>query len=450
MKRGFIFVLFAAFLLTGCGGRDYREAILNAETLFYKGQPLEASRILIPEVNKSGRDQIIFMMEAGYMLHAAEEYEKSNKILLRAADMAKVTPISVSEQVKVLMTNPRAATYRGEDFEKVLINMYIGINYLVLEQYEEAAVEFKRVNNELAKIKSESGQARYKQNIMAKYLTSIAHEIVADISDSDEDREYATVELRQILQLQPGLFMAQKDLGLVEQKLQNMGELIVIFECGKSAIKESRGPLLNDPGMNSTVNASIGSGAIAQSLAAGVTAGAIMLTLQKAENPIPKFTYRPTMISHLNVRVKNINFNTIALENISATAVQNLEDDYGRLRGQLVASIVVKAATSLAVGLGAKAAAKQIGGVLGQFSGLIGTVAGAGTGAALFASMRPDLRCWHTLPANLQLARQRLSPGQYTATLSFIGNNGGIVKTKDVTFEIKDKHRKVLSIRSYE
>jgi hypothetical protein len=42
-----------------------------------------------------------------------------------------------------------------------------------MNKYEEARVEFMAVNNELAKIKSEDGTARYKQNIMAKYLTAI-------------------------------------------------------------------------------------------------------------------------------------------------------------------------------------------------------------------------------------------------------------------------------------
>ncbi len=449
MKYKYTFLFMILLLLSGCGGRDYREAMRAPEDLFYRGQTIEAARMLLPEVNNSGRDQILFMMEAGYMLHIANNFEKSNQVLLRASEMAKLTPVSVSEQVKALMTNPTSTTYRGEDFEKVLINMYIGINFLMMKQYEEAAVEFKRVNNELAKIKDESGQARYKMNIMAKYLTSIAHEIVADEKESDEDRDYAAVELRQILQLQPGLDMARRDLITLEKKFNNTGEVIVIFQSGQGAEKVSRGNLLNDPGMNATINASIASGAIAKSLAVGVSVAAIMGTLRTAENPIPKFVHRSNSVNYLNVRIKALSFRTLQLENISDTAVRNLEDDYGRLKAQLAASIVLKAATSIGAGLAAKEVARRIGGTVGQFSGLIGTVAGAGTGVALFASMKPDLRCWHTLPANLQLGRQRLYPGQYSAYVDYIGYDGRIQETKQVDFELKAKERYLINIRSF-
>ncbi|MBN1533967.1 MAG: hypothetical protein JXA20_14955 [Spirochaetes bacterium] len=449
MKKIYLLIIPLLLLAIGCGGRDYREAMRAPESMFYQGQALEAARSLLPEVNRSGRDQILFMMEAGYMLHIANNYEKSNQVLLRAAEMAKMTPVSISEQVKALMTNPRATTYRGEDFEKVLINMYIGINYLMNKEYEEAAVEFKRVNNELAKIKEENGTARYKQNIMAKYLAAIAHEIIADLENSDEDRDYAAVELRQILQLKPNLYMARRDLSVLEKDFHNTGELIVIFQAGQSAEKVSRGNLLDDPGMNQTINVSMGSGAIAKSLAAGVSVAAVLGTLRTAENPIPKFIYRSNQISHLNVRVKNASFRTEMLESVAETAVRNLEDDYGRLRAQLAASIVLKAATSLAAGIAAKEAARQIGGTVGQFSGLIGTVVGAGTGAALFASMKPDLRCWHTLPSNLQLGRQRLYPGQYSALIDFIGTDGSVRETRQVDFELKARERYIINTRSF-
>jgi uncharacterized protein len=223
----------------------------------------------------------------------------------------------------------------------------------------------------------------------------------------------------------------------------------VIFQGGQSAEKVSRGNLLDDPGMNQTVNMSMSSGAIARSLAVGVSVAAIMGTLRAAENPIPKFIHRSNQISHLNIRVKVASFRTMALENIADTAVRNLEDDYGRLRAQLAASVVLKAATSLAAGIAAKEAAKAVGGTVGQFSGLIGTVVGAGTGVALFASMKPDLRCWHTLPANLQLGRQRLYPGQYSALIDYIGTDGSIRETRQVDFEIKARERFIVNTRSF-
>ncbi|MDH4261939.1 MAG: hypothetical protein OEV78_02720 [Spirochaetia bacterium] len=63
-----------------CSSGNYNTLMVKAEkSLYVDNQPLEASRILIPYVNKRNQDQLLFMMEAGYMLHIAKDYQKSNK-----------------------------------------------------------------------------------------------------------------------------------------------------------------------------------------------------------------------------------------------------------------------------------------------------------------------------------------------------------------------------------
>ncbi|TFH39304.1 MAG: hypothetical protein E4G96_09270, partial [Chrysiogenales bacterium] len=83
-------------LLSACA-KDYREVMHAPIEKFYQGQGYEAARMLLPFVNKSGRDQLLFMMEAGYLLHAADKLEDSTRVLLKAAKIAKVKPISVSK-----------------------------------------------------------------------------------------------------------------------------------------------------------------------------------------------------------------------------------------------------------------------------------------------------------------------------------------------------------------
>jgi hypothetical protein len=433
-------------LITACA-KDYRSAISAPEEKFYRGQEYEAAKMLLPYINKAGKDQLLFMMEAGYLLHMAGKYEDSNKVLLQAAKIAQVKPISVSREVGALLTNQTVTNYRGEDFEKVLVHMYLGINYLMLKNYEDAAVEFKAVNNELNKIKTEKGTARYKQNIMAKYLAAIAHELRADMTGSEEDREYAQIEYRQILKLRPDLQMARTDLmQLQASKNSNQGELVVIFQAGRSPIKVSRGKLLEDPGMNAAVATAMAT----QSLAAGVTAGAIMTTIGTADNPIPKFKIRENKTKCLRVQVLAQQATTEMLENIEYTAMKNMEDDYDRLRGKVAASIIVKAIASIAAGVAAQETARQLTKGDKGISSLIGILVGAGTGTALFATIKPDLRCWHTLPANLQLARMRLAPGKYTATVQSIGYNGAVQNTKQLNFEVKKKEKYFINMRTVE
>lgn len=434
-------------VMTVSCAKDYREVISAPEEAFYRGQDYEAAKMLLPYVNKSGKDQLLFMMEAGYMLQAAGRIEDSTKVLSKAAKIALIKPISVSKEIGALLTNQTVTNYRGEDFEKVLVHMYLGIDYLLLKNAEDAAVEFKAVNNELQKIKSENGQARYKQNIMAKYLTAIAHELRANVTDSDDDREYAEVEYKQILQLKPDLWSARNALAQLQRsKYDNTGELVVIFQAGRCPIKVSRGKLLADPGMNAAVAIALGS----QSLAAGVTAGAVMTTVALAENPIPRFKARPSWVRSLRVSVAGQQITTEMLENIEYTALKNLEDNYGRLQGKVAASIVTKAIVSIAAGVAAGEVTRKLSDNNRGLASLVGLMVGAGTGTALFATMKPDLRCWHTLPANLQLGRIRLAPGIYTAAVQYVGYNGAVVNTKYVNFELKNKDKHFINIRSVE
>ncbi|MFC1669270.1 COG3014 family protein [Spirochaetota bacterium] len=433
-------------LLTSCASSNYFKVIKKPEKKFYSGDFKGAAKILKPLAAKKDKDQLLYMMEAGLMFHAAKNYELSNHILLKAAKIAVVKPISVSKQVKSLLSNESSTNYRGEDFEKVLIHMYAGLNFLLLKKYDSARVEFKAVNQELSKIRSETTiKSKYKMNIMAKYLTAIAYEISADLEKDANDLEFAAIEYKQILKLRPDLGWIRKDLKRLERRLdgknkwgRKKGELIIIFQAGRGAIKKSRGPLLKDRQLNRMVRISIRG----MPLKAGVTGAAILIALKNAEIPIPKFVRRSNRTRYVRITVNGRSYTTRMLEDIERTAVKNLKDNYGKLKNKLVASIITKAAVSIAAGYAAKQIAKKAGG--GAFSGLIGLAVGAGTGAALFSQMKPDLRCWHTLPANLQIGRIFLNPGKYKIKLDFVGSR----KSKVVDVEIKKGQKHIINERT--
>ena len=176
---------------------------------------------------------------------------------------------------------------------------------------------------------------------------------------------------------------------------------MVIFQAGRCPIKVSRGKLLDEPGMNAAVVTTLAT----RSLAAGVTAGAGHEDHRPGGKPDTEIQdHGQTRSSTSGWPSWTGQVETEILENIEYTAIKNLEDDYGRLRGEVAASIVTKAIVSLAAGIGAQEATRKLSKGNSGLSALMGLMVGAGTGTALFATMKPDLRCWHTLPANLQLA----------------------------------------------
>jgi len=462
--KAFTAVIALTALMTACGA-DYTKIVAEPERQFYMGKPVQAARAFIPHINKSGKDQLLFCMEAGLMLHTGDNYAKSNQVFGKASKVLANMSTSITKQAASLFLNERSTNYKGEDFEKVLVHMYMGINYLMLEKPDSARVEFKKVNDELSRIKKQTGK-NYRQNIMAKYLTAISYEMVGDIDKDANAWEYAYIEYKQIVKLNPGLRMVRRDLQRMAKKLKygddyrklirqygkqdrlpyNAGELVVIYQAGRSAIKKSRGKLISDRAMWSAVNVSLNT----RSLAAGLTIATIVASLRKAEHPIPYFGKRSNRINQLRIKIKNRTISrTRQLEDIETTAVMTLRDDYGRLYKKVAAGIVTKAVTALAAGIAAKQIAKNSGNsYLKLFSGLIGAAAGAGTAAALISQIKPDLRCWHSLPANLQFDRIFLRPGKYTLKLEFVGKNGAVARTETDEIEIKKGKKSFVNYRT--
>ncbi|MGB4267996.1 MAG: PDZ domain-containing protein [Spirochaetota bacterium] len=464
MKRN-VKSLFVIFLLIGvaaCASYDYNKQIAETENLFYSGKYKEAARKLLPMVNKKSKDQLLYMMECGLMLQVAEDYENSTKVLTEAAKIGDQITVSLSKEAASLLLNETTTNYNGEDFERVLIHMYLGINYLMLSKPDEARVEFKKVNDMLRDINVTTGKS-YKQNLMAKYLTAIAFELSADIDNDMNDREFAYIEYKQIYELNPGLSMVYRDLQRLAKQLGDMedynnwikkfgkqdaipgnaGELIVIVQNGKGAIKKSRGPLLSDQAMKTTIQVTLNG----MSLAEGVTVAGVLLALHNAENPIPKFVKRGNNINYLIVNANGTDVGrSIMLEDVASTAVKTLEDDYGRIYAKVAAGIAVKAAAAVAAGYAAKKLAEESK-KMGGYAGLIGTVVGTGVGVGLLSQIKPDLRCWHTLPENFQLSRIFLPPGKYTISFKFVDYSGNIVSTQDQTIEIKSGKKVFLNKR---
>jgi hypothetical protein len=453
MKRKIFAVGFSSLLLllTVCS-HDYNQVMKQSEDAFYKGRYLEAARLLLPGANSSGRDQLLFMMEAGMMLHSGGDFKKSVSVMTEAGKLADEMAVSISRGAAALVLNETMTNYRGEDHERVMIHMVLGLNRLMLNDGDKARVDFKKVNDMLRALVQEGGRA-YKQNVMAKYLTAIAFEISADADNDEHDREFAYIEYKQVQQLAGRLPSStltssgsrrrwkrtrsfpsgsewRKELSRSMPK--DAGSLWSSSKRGQGPIKVSRGPLMSDQAMASGIRTAI-AGLRGEQAAAAV---AIMAALNKAQNPIPKFVKRPNRVQYCEIEINNRKYGrTYLMEDVESTAVQNLEEQYGRIVGKTAAGIVTKAAVSIVAGLAAKKLAEQSDRLRG-FSGIIGTVVGAGTGAALISQIQPDLRCWHTLPANFQLGRMFLPPGDHQVAINLI-DRWGIVERLERTIKIE-------------
>ncbi len=156
-RAGFVFVRRPGFrclalivlllCLNGCAGRLNR-----ASDSYYSGDPQRALTLLEKGDHWGKRNQLLFLLEEGVVLHQLGEYQQSVKQLLAAAQLIEqFEVVSLSEQAGSLVTSEWLTRYKGEYSERLWVHSYLMMDYLLLGQYDDALVEAKQALERLEK-----------------------------------------------------------------------------------------------------------------------------------------------------------------------------------------------------------------------------------------------------------------------------------------------------------
>ncbi|MBP6738498.1 MAG: hypothetical protein KA146_00835, partial [Leptospiraceae bacterium] len=303
-KVALISILFAA----QCAGGSYKDKTLDVRDDFYNARfDNSAAKLRVFYQDAANKDKLLYLMEAGVVLHTKGDYETSLKVFKEASDIADSIETSVSGGVASFVLSDNESNFKGESYERVLIKLYLAMNSILLKDYESARKYFKKLNYDQKEIKMD--EAAYKENNMARFLDAIISEQLKEYND-------ARVQYKNILQLSPNdeemlinryvLALKENDrgdqakFGKVKNKLKgfnqkldpvnyntNMGELIIINQAGKAPTKESRGKIKQSPEFQVALQSAIevaartGGGNISANLSG------VLLTLGESENPIP-------------------------------------------------------------------------------------------------------------------------------------------------------------------
>jgi|JI9StandDraft_2_1071091.scaffolds.fasta_scaffold04125_2 hypothetical protein len=431
----FLFVLFS-YCAT-----NYIEKISKAENAFYA----EDYDTAIPSVRElakeaSAKDELLYLMEAGTIFHTKGDYATSNKVFKDAEAIADQIQTSMTKEGLAFLLSDNESNFKGESFERVLIKLYMAINYLMIGEVDSAKRYFKKVDFELRDMKTTD--SKYKQNAFARYIDAVVSEQLNSYND-------ARVSYKNIMDIAPDnkdiladryvLAVKEKDtrdqakyaegqnyLKAYNKNLQpiaynpNLAEVLIINQAGKTATKESKGKLINEPVIQQALYKAV-EVAMRNMDTKGASVTTVMAMISNAENPIPEYKKRDEQKANpIDIYANGIKLtNTKVYNDYSETAIANFNENYTSLVTKNVASIATKvAAAGVAAYAASKAAeqqAKEKGGESGgSIVGLIvGIAAGAIAGAGVSATIKPDLRCWRTLPSNFQVRRIFLEPGTY-------------------------------------
>lgn len=408
--RGPLLFVLGLIFLSACA-TSYENTALKSWDLMRDGRADEALKIYEKDVSDS-KEALLRLMDEGILLRAARRFEESNQKFFAAAKIIEMNGyLSLGEQTLTLFTNEKQSTYQGEDFEKVLVHLYLGMNFLELKQTDEALVESRRVNEILYKMISEAHRP-YELNAFARYMGALLFEVEGDDND-------AYVALKNTLKIDPSLAkrfepltvdlmrlakrmgfledfdaykkefgseLAERAVKLVEQK---SGSVVLLFESGKSPRKYSTKE------RRSTMNR-------------GGTSEDVLL-------PVAYYQLRHYQVHAVRLKINDEVAKSAVLNDVEMTAVRHLQDRMGRAMAKALASAAAKVGVATAVGVASK-------------SKDLGILVGLG----LLLASEADTRSWLLLPAKLQIAKIYLRPGVYDAALEYLDDHDQVIRTEEV------------------
>ncbi len=456
-------------LIFGCG-RNYVRQIQSLERSFFQ-QEYDVAFAELKRLSSASysKDYLLYLLEAGIIYHTAGNYKKSNKFLTQAYKKSQANTTSISQEILAFIINDYHKDFHCENFELVLIQFYIALNHVLLHEFREAKIILRKLNYNLKEMKYLS--PGYKQNLLARYLDILISENLGLFND-------ARVQYKNIMNFSPKSWFIQDeryvmaikendardikkyarnissswlayDLQMKPRKYHpHMGELVIVHEAGTTAIKNSRGPLLDDPSMSTALHVAVYSTLMGRGL--DITAATVISTLGFAENPIPIYQFRNNQTQwNVNIflngdhQVKSM----LTLLDYSETAIHHFNDNYHTLVNKIVASLATKLVANLALSYSVMGVLNETNPGLGT---IIGLVMSTIMGSASSVTIRPDLRCWRLLPSYFEIKRLFLEPGVYTLNITPSSSVHLMNTTKyPRTIEIKSKKIVFLNFRSF-
>ncbi|TGM72793.1 hypothetical protein EHR01_16325 [Leptospira mtsangambouensis] len=462
-------ILFLSLFILGCAS-DYNKIIQATESAYY-GQNYDSAIPKIRELyeGSSNKDKLLFLMEAGMIFHTKGDYVTSNKVFKEAEDLADNIKVSMTRSGLSFVLSDNESNYTGEDFERVMIKFYIANNYLLQGDTNNAKIYFRRLDFELKEMRFLAPD--YRQNNAARLIDAYVSEKLGRYNDARV--QYKNMEQligksqnlvadRYLLAVREGdsgdqakyaagrssLQAYNRSMQRTSPENEKLSEVIIIHEAGKSAIKMSRGKLMDDEYFAVALRGAVEIGLRAKG--AGASLAGAVAALSVAENPIPIYKERDpkgSLPKKYYINGVDVGYSDI-MNNYSETAMNNFNENYKTmitknltsLSLKVVAAVIASEAMARAIESGGRNKNNDL------VSSLIRVAAGAAAGLAVSQTIAPDLRCWRTIPANFQVKRILLAPGEYDFKVE---SPGSVVTAAPKKLLVEADKPLFVSVRSY-
>jgi len=182
------------------------------------------------------KDRVVYYLDMGLLHHLHGDYEKSNRFLEQAEraieeNFTKSLTLSASS----LLMNDNLLPYAGEAYEDLYLNVFKALNYLALNQPDEAFIEVRRIDNKLQLLEDKyqkiaarlnqaeearetfrPGKSHFQESVLGRYLSMLLYRSEGKWDDVRIDLE----KIDRAWKLQPDIYNFPKpDLRLETERI---------------------------------------------------------------------------------------------------------------------------------------------------------------------------------------------------------------------------------------
>jgi len=439
----FLFPVVVAALISGCGSMSTRTGFYDPIAAELRTGSADSAVVMIETAraeNKYGeKDRLLYFMDAGLLNHYAGHWHYSNEKLHLAESAAEeLFTKSVSRAAASALLNDNVLEYSGEDYEVLYANLISALNYMALDQFEDAFVEIRRANLKLETLEQkyldaarelERGdpedtarihidydidKVRFHNDAFGRYLSMHLYAAEGKADDAEIDYSLLVDAFRaqpHIYDFEPPRVKYEPDEGAI---------LSIVALAGLAPVKEALSLrlrtdkdldlvqiLYDGPGQDDTEYGHF---------AAPIGEDYYF------KFAIPQLVAQPSVIDHVEVHIDGeLVGNLQLLEDVRKVA----EETFAARKSMIYFRT---AARALFKGLAAHKAKKNA-----DTGGLGGWLKKAAIDIATDLSENPDLRCCHYLPGRIFVIDLELPPGLHDIVVRYVGADGHVLQ--DVYYE---------------
>lgn len=409
-----------------------------APTAFYRDVEAGMAAGSYPDAIAAVRDHrsaygennaVLYDLDMGALFHYDGQQDSSTAYLLAAErGIEDLYTKSISREALAVLVNDNVLPYEGEDFEKVLVNVFLALNFARKGLPDEALVEARKVDLKLREYARQyEGKNTYQEDAFARYLSGILYESTGEINDAFIAYQKAFEAYAKYLEeyRTPAPRFLLDDLVRTAELMSFSEEAERYRSLGGAPFSRSA-PI---PG-SIVVVAYAGRGPVKTEVRPSVSIAdndGVIHTFQVA---LPKFVPRMTGRRAYDVRVRRAadSMSVAAArselaQDVTAIAGRVLEDRLGLIYLKsggraLLKFLAAEKAKSAVAKRGSDDGKKESGG-----DRLTNVLASIAIDLVVAATEAADVRTWRTLPAQFQMARLMLPPGDYI--LDAMADDGG-------------------------